>query len=61
LSVLGSTGLESLDFLSRSERPSDAWKSQQQALLDQAKTPDHSQLLLVIVPAVQKLVEAAGK
>jgi hypothetical protein len=30
-------------------------------MLDQAKTPDHSQLLLVIVPAVQKLVEAAEK
>ncbi len=61
LSALGSTGLESLDFLSRSEHPSDAWKSQQQAMLDQAKTPDHSQLLLVIVPAVQKLVQAAEK
>ena len=30
-------------------------------MLDQAKTPDHSQLLLVIVPAVQKLVQAAEK
>jgi hexosaminidase len=59
LSALGSAGLESLDYLSRNERPPDAWKAQQVQLIEQAKTPGPSQLLLMITPAVQKLVEAS--
>ena len=61
LSALGAAGLDCLDYLSRNEHPSDAWKAQQQGLIEQAKTPGHSQVLLMIVPAVQKLFEAAGK
>jgi hexosaminidase len=61
LSGLGAAGLDSLDYLSRSEHPSDAWKAQQQALIDQAKTPGPSQVLLMIVPGIQKLIEATGK
>jgi hexosaminidase len=61
LSALGAAGLDCLDYLSRNEHPSDAWKAQQQGLIEQAKTPGHSQVLLMIAPAVQKLFEAAGK
>jgi hexosaminidase len=61
LSGLGAAGLDSLDFLSRGEHPPDAWKAQQQALLDQAKTPGHAQVLVMIAPAVQKLIEASSK
>ena len=61
LSALGAAGLGSLDYLSRGEHPSDAWKAQQQALIEQANTPGHAQVLLMIGPSIQKLVEAAGK
>ena len=61
LSALGAAGLDSLDYLSRGEHPSDTWKAQQQALIDQAKTPGPAQVALMIVPAMQKLVDASAK
>jgi hexosaminidase len=61
LSGLGAAGLDSLDFLSRGEHPPEVWKTQQQALIDQAKTPGHAQVLLMITPAVQKLIDASAK
>jgi hexosaminidase len=59
LSALGAAGLEALDFLDRGDRAPDAWKVRQEALLQQAEKPQ-AQLLLMIVPAVRKLVEAAA-
>jgi hexosaminidase len=61
LSALAASGLDSLDYLSHGEHPADAWKAQQQGLMDQAKTPGHAQVLIMVAPAVQKLVEAAGR
>jgi hexosaminidase len=49
-------GLQALDYLDRGERPSDQWKAQTFALLQGAQK-QQAQLLLVIVPSVQKLVE----
>jgi hexosaminidase len=59
LSAAATTGLEALDYLNRGERASDAWAKQRFALLDQAQKPK-AQLLLMIVPSVEKLVEASS-
>jgi hexosaminidase len=59
LSTVAVSGLEALDYLDRRERAPDAWATQQFALLEQAQKPK-AQLLLMIVPSVQKLVEASS-
>ncbi len=60
LTAVASAGLEALGYLDRRERAPEEWKTKQLALLQQAQQP-RAQLLLMIVPSVQKLVEAAGK
>jgi hexosaminidase len=59
LSTLGTTGLAALDAIAKGQTASDSWKSQQLAVIEQAKKPK-AQLLLIPAPAVQKLVEAAA-
>jgi len=59
LSAVAATGLQALDYLDRGERAPDAWATQQFALLAEAQKPK-AQLLLMIVPSVQKLVEASS-
>ena len=59
LSTLGAAGLGALDYLDRGERPSAAWVTEQLAMIEQAKKP-HAELLLVVTPAFQKLVEASA-
>jgi hexosaminidase len=59
LSAIGSAGLEALDYLDRRERAPDAWKTQQDALLQQAAKPK-AEVMLMIVPPVQKLIAAAA-
>jgi hexosaminidase len=59
LSAIAATGLQALDYLDRGERAPDAWATEQFALLGQAQKP-RAQLLLMIVPSVQKLVEASS-
>jgi hexosaminidase len=59
LSTLGSLGLAALDFINRKQQAPDEWKTQQLAVLQQLQTA-RDQLLLMPVPAVQKLVEAAA-
>lgn len=59
LSTLGSVGLAALDFLAKGQHAPDDWKAQQLAVLQQIQKPK-GQLLLMPVPAVQKLVEAAA-
>jgi len=56
LSQLGSTGLQALDYLERNEPIPTDWKSAQLAMIADARKPK-SQLLLMVVPAVQRLVE----
>lgn len=58
LSQVGNAGLQALDYLDRHERPPDSWVAQQTTLL-QAAQNQQAQLLLMIVPSVQKLVQAA--
>src|SRR5437870_2348640 len=59
LSTLGTAGLAALDYMDHGERAPDQWRSQQLALIEQAKK-QQAQLLLMIAPAVQKLIEASA-
>jgi hexosaminidase len=59
LSQVASIGLQAMDDLDRGEGPGDAGKAEQLAALQQAQQ-QKGQLLLMIVPPVQKLVEAAA-
>jgi hypothetical protein len=59
LSALGAAGLAALDAIAKGQPASDAWKSQQLAVIEQAKKPK-AQLLLTPAAGVQKLVEAAS-
>jgi hexosaminidase len=60
LSALGAAGLEALDFLESGRRPSETWVKERLALVDRARQP-RAELLITIVPAIRKLVEAAGQ
>jgi hexosaminidase len=59
LSAVATTGLQALDYIDRGERAPEAWATQQFTLLEQAQKP-RAQLLLMVVPSVQKLVEASS-
>lgn len=59
LSVLGTAGLEALDFLDRGNGAPQDWKTRQLAAIEDAKKPK-AQLLIMVAPSVQKLVEAAA-
>ena len=59
LSAVATTGLQAVDYIDRAERPPNAWAEQQFVLLDQAQKPK-AQLLLMVAPSVQKLVEASS-
>ncbi len=59
LSALGAAGLQALDYLDRGERAPEDWKRQQLALVQLAFQP-RAQLLLMIAPPVQKLIQASA-
>jgi len=61
LSALGAAGLQALDYLDRGEKAPEAWKTQQLAVVTEAFQPK-AQVLLMIAPAVQKLIQfSAGE
>jgi len=57
--MLGAAGLQALDYLDRGQTEPDLWKTQQMAVIDQAKKPDAGLLLMVTAP-IQQLVEASS-
>jgi hexosaminidase len=59
LSALGVSGLQALDYLDKGQTAPDSWKTQQMAVIDQAKTRQGDMLLMVVAP-VQQLVEASA-
>ena len=59
LAMLGAAGLQALDYLDKGQPEPDLWKTQQLAVIDQAKKPVASLLLMVTAP-VQQLVEASA-
>jgi len=59
LSALGAAGLAALEYLDRGKPAPAAWVSQQLSAIDQIKKPQ-AQVLLVVAPSVQKLVQASA-
>ena len=59
LSRLGALGLEALDDLDRGERPAPAWLAEQRSFLDRVRKPQR-ELLIAIVPSIQKLLDLAA-
>ena len=59
LSALGAAGLAALDYLDRGQRAPATWATQQLAVVEQAKKPQ-AQLLIMVAPSIQKLIEASA-
>jgi hexosaminidase len=59
LAMLGAAGLQALDYLGKGEAEPDLWKTQQMAVIEQAKKPVAGLLLQVTSP-VELLVQASG-
>ncbi len=59
LSALGAAGLAALDYLDRGEAAPAAWVAAQLALVEQAKKAQ-TQLLIMVAPSVEKLVQASA-
>jgi hexosaminidase len=59
LSSVSSAGLRALDYLESGQQAPKEWKTEQLALIEQAKKPS-AQVLLMIAPAVQKLIETSA-
>jgi hexosaminidase len=59
LSALGASGLLALDAIKERKRQDEAWKALQLAVIAEVSKPK-AQLLLVIAPAVQRLIETAS-
>jgi hexosaminidase len=60
LAAVASAGLEAMEYLDQGGHAPAEWETKQAALLEQAEQPQ-AQLLLMIVPSVQRLVEAAAR
>jgi hexosaminidase len=59
LSAVGLAGLQALDYLDKSQTAPDSWKTQQLAVIAQAKMRQ-ADLLLMVVAAVQQLLDASA-
>jgi len=59
LAALSAAGLQALDFLDKGQPAPDAWMTQQQAMIAQAKMRQADMLLMVVAP-VEQLVEASA-
>jgi hexosaminidase len=58
LKAVAQSGLEALDYVNSDRHPPAGWREQQLDMLKQAQQPQ-AELLDMIAPSVQKLVEAA--
>jgi hexosaminidase len=59
LSSLGTAGLRAMDYLDSGQHAPSDWATAQLGLVEQAKKPK-AQLLLVIAPSIQKLIQASA-
>jgi hexosaminidase len=59
LSALALAGLQALDALDKSQSLSDTWRTQQLAVVTRSRSP-RANLLLVVAPSIQKLIDAAA-
>jgi hexosaminidase len=60
LTAVSNVGLQALDRVQGGQPGDVAWKVQQIAVIAEAERPTSAQLLLMVAPPVQKLVEAAS-
>ncbi len=60
LDALAETGLQAVHYLESSEPPPAEWRSEQAAVLERAAKPQAA-LLIMIVPGVRKLADAAAQ
>lgn len=60
VSALSATGLEALDYINSGKPAPDSWVTGQKALIDRDRK-SRAELLIMIAPAIQKLVDAAAK
>jgi hypothetical protein len=56
LSSISAAALQGLDYLDRGEKPPAEWEQQQLTLVQQAFQPK-AQVLLMVCPAIQKLIQ----
>ena len=56
LSSISAAALQGLDYLDRGEKPPTGWEQQQLTLVQQAYQPK-AQVLLMVCPAIQKLIQ----
>ena len=61
LSALGAAGLQALDYLDKGQTAPDAWKTQQLAIVEQAKGRSADLLLMVAAPVGQLVEASAGQ
>ena len=59
LSDLATAGLTALDYLDKRQRAPEDWKTKQLSVIEQASKPK-AQVLLMVAPSIQKLIEAAA-
>jgi hypothetical protein len=59
LSALGGAGLTALDYLDRGEPAPVDWVTGQLALIEQARKAQ-AQLLIMVAPSVEKLIQASA-
>jgi hexosaminidase len=59
LSSISAAGLQALDFMDRGEKAPKEWETQQLAAMQQAFQPK-GQVMLMVVPSVQKLIQASA-
>ena len=59
LSALGGAGLTALDYLDRGEPAPATWVTAQLALVEQTKKAQ-AQLLIMVAPSVEKLIQASA-
>jgi hexosaminidase len=60
LSALAAGGLQAMDYINRGQTPSEQWTKELLALSTEAEKPT-AQLLLMVAPAMEKLVRAASE
>lgn len=59
LAALSAAGLQALDSIGKNQPLSDAWRTEQLAVVDRSMKP-RANLLVMVAPPIQKLIEAAA-
>lgn len=60
LAALAAAGLQALDSIAKNQPLPDAWRAEQLAVVDRSMKP-RANLLVMVAPPIQKLIEAASK